>query len=78
MPPGHGPAGDAPPMHDSQVRLADLLWPTAKLESSFCRLEPPHLVHVCFRELLFFSRNSQMNPQSLHLYSNNGTVQSPI
>lgn len=50
---GHGPLGQ-----DSQVWLADLLWPTAKPLSNFCKSGLLHFSQLCFQGVIVFSKNS--------------------
>jgi hypothetical protein len=66
---GHDKSGQ-----DWQIEFVDLLWPIEKFENSFCRLELLHFLHLYLRAVLVFSKNSIIYPQSLHLYSNIGTI----
>ncbi len=58
VPPGQALVGQGPDGHDSQVWLDDLLWPTAKPLSNFCKSGLLHFSHVCFRGVFVFSKNS--------------------
>jgi hypothetical protein len=74
MPPSQPPPQAGRAEQESQAGADALACPTAKLESSFRRLEPPHLAQTSLPASRPFCNTSITCPHCSHLYSKIGIL----